>query len=395
MQNEHHHHDDDPRIRMQNEHHLSTAKGLEKVSEHKEHCKLKESDREFVSMSSLRVPPDNEYLDDEERFEERTYRKAQRGMVALNRYHSQFEEVKALGRGSFGKVFQCRNRDDGCFYAVKKVKLQSLRSPLSAEQRSKAMKEGLVLSALQRNTTLCRNMILYHSMWIEHDHFYLVTEFAAKGSLCRLYDHIPREEVEEDEFCRIIENVANALRAIHSLSFIHFDVKPENILISKQGLYKLADFGLCAKIKIEVDPKSKNSKIPKVEEGDARYLCRELIEGTFTMEQMDKIDIFALGVSVYEMINGEDLPSNGFKWQQIRNGHFSWNTAIPEVSQNMKQLLGAMMHSNPTERPSAQQLTAFLRKFSDKVLEEKENQIDALNQRVLALQRQIQIMRRG
>lgn len=374
------------------------VKGLEKVVEHSgapEEChfgqshfgEMDDSKTQFVAMKDLPVPADNEYLQSEERFDRTLYKKAQRGMVALDRYHAQFEELRALGRGSFGKVFQCRNRDDGCFYAVKKVKLQSVRSTLSAEQRAKAMKEGLVLSALQRNGAHCGNIICYHSMWIEQSHFYLVTEYADKGSLCGLYDHIPRNEVEEDEFCRIIENVASALLFIHSKGFIHFDVKPENILIAKGGVYKLADFGLCAKIE------QKDSNIPKVEEGDARYLCRELIEGTFVMEQLDKIDIFALGVSVYEMINNEPLPSNGFKWQQIRNGNLSWNSS--EVSSNMKQLLSAMMHSNPAERPSAQQLTTFLRKFSDKVLEEKENQIEALNQKLQALQRQIQMMRRG
>ena len=377
-------------------------KALAKVSEHSDRDQpaahrpldgeLDDSKRQFVAMGDLPTPPDNVYLDIEEKLDPAAYRRAQRGVVALNRYHSQFQELRALGRGSFGKVFQCRNRDDGCFYAVKKVKLQSVRWSLSAEQRAKAMKEGLVLSALQRNGTLCPNVILYHSMWIEQSHFYLVTEYADKGSLCRLYDHIPRGQVEEDEFCRIVENVANALLFIHSKGFIHFDVKTENILISKGGVYKLADFGLCAKIE------QKESSIPKVEEGDARYLCRELIEGTFVMEQLDKVDVFALGVSVYEMITGEALPSNGFKWQQIRNGNLSWNRhhdEIPEASSNMKQLLGAMMHSNPAERPSAQQLTVFLRKFGDKVLEEKEAEIEGLKRKMYALQRQIQMMRRG
>lgn len=377
-------------------------KALGKVSEHSdrdEHIyghggggELDDSKRQFVAMRDLATPPDNVYLDSEEKLDPAAYRRSQRGVVALNRYHSQFQELRALGRGSFGKVFQCRNRDDGCFYAVKKVKLQSVRSSLSAEQRGKAMKEGLVLAALQRNGTLCPNVVLYHSMWIEQGHFYLVTEYADKGSLCRLYEHIPRGQVEEDEFCRIVENVGNALHFIHSKGFIHFDVKTENILISKGGVYKLADFGLCARIQ------QKESSIPKVEEGDARYLCRELVEGTFAMEQLDKIDVFALGVSVYEMITGEALPSNGFKWQQIRNGNLSWNRHhddIPEASPNMKQLLGAMMHSNPAERPSAQQLTVFLRKFGDKVLEQKETEIDALKRKMHALQRQIQMMRRG
>jgi len=358
--------------------------------------------RQFVAMSSLPVPPDNEYVDSEEKADRAEQRQSQRGMVALNRFHGQFVELRALGRGSFGKVFLCRNRDDGCFYAVKKVRVQSVRSAsrLSAEQRAKAMKEGLVLSALQRNGALCRNLILYHSMWTEDGLFFLVTEYADGGSLSSLYDRTPRSRLDEDHFCRIVENVANGLSAIHSLHFVHFDVKPENILISKHGTYKLADFGLCQKIVIQTDGAgagTANDHIPTVNEGDARYLCRELIDGTFNVQQLDKVDIFALGVSVYEMINAEPLPSNGFKWQQIRNGNLSWNRCPerPETSPNMKQLLGAMMHSNPAERPSALQLTTFLRRFSDKVLQQKENEIEALNRKIHDLQRQIQTMHRG
>lgn len=340
----------------------------------------------LIAVRDLRVPAANEFLDSEERADPAAIRKkSQRGMVAANRYHRQFQEIRALGRGSFGKVFQCRNRDDGCFYAVKKVKV------MRSSDRASAMREGLVLSALQRSGRMSPNIIRYHSMWIEQGLFHLVTEFADKGSLSGLFDHIPRAQMEEDGFCRIIENIASALLFLHSNGFIHFDVKPENILIAKGGVYKLADFGLCAKIE------QKESSVPKVEEGDARYLCRELIEGTFCMQQLDKIDIFALGVSVFELINGETLPSNGFKWQQIRNGHLEWNrnAEAPEASSNMKQLVGAMMHSNPCERPSAQQLTTFLRKFTDKVLEEKESEIEGLRQKIHALQRQMQMMRRG
>jgi len=319
--------------------------------------------------------------------------------VALNRFHRQFVELRALGRGSFGKVFLCRNRDDGCFYAVKKVRASP--SPQSAP--SLTMKEGLVLSALQRNGALSRNLILYHSMWTEEGLFYLVTDYADGGSLSSLYQRSP-QQLEEDDFCRIVENVANGLAAIHSLHFVHFDVKPENILISKLGTYKLADFGLCQKIQTDAAANGHGNgnglgidRAADVNEGDARYLCRELIEGTFNVLQLDKVDIFALGVSVYEMINRAPLPTNGFKWQQIRNGNLEWNRfpEKPETSSNMKQLLGAMMHSNPAERPSAKQLTRFLRRFTDEVLQEKDNQIEALNRKIYTLQRQIQSMQRG
>merc|ERR1712130_536295 len=116
---------------------------------------------------------------------------------------------------------------------------------------------------------------------------------------------------------------------------------------------------------------------------------------------LDKIDIFALGLSVYEMIIAQDLPLNGFKWQQIRNGNLSWNTnndyqgkkgkVNVVISPNMKQLIMTMIHSNPNERPSAKELNAFLRKCSnDQSLQQKINQIEALKQKIKILMNQTQ-----
>eukprot|EP00488_Nonionellina_sp_1-RS-2012_P001908 TRINITY_DN3334_c0_g1_i1.p1 TRINITY_DN3334_c0_g1~~TRINITY_DN3334_c0_g1_i1.p1 ORF type:complete len:130 (-),score=30.49 TRINITY_DN3334_c0_g1_i1:323-679(-) len=111
-----------------------------------------------------------------------------------------------------------------------------------------------------------------------------------------------------------------ALEYIHNKGFVHFDVKPENIFISKDLRFKLGDFGLCTKI-YNCEENMQNMQMPKFDEGDSRYLSREIIEESAMISELDKIDIFALGLSVYEMICGDDLPSSGFKWQQIRNGN--------------------------------------------------------------------------
>ena len=105
------------------------------------------------------------------------------------------------------------------------------------------------------------------------------------------------------------------------------------------------------------------------------------------------MDIFALGCTMYEIIIGHDLPGNGFKWQQIRNGMLNWdgngNSLSHKISINMKQLIVTMMHSNPKERPSSKKLTLFLRKLSDPALREKENEIDNLKHQIQILMQKI------
>eukprot|EP00484_Ammonia_sp_Unknown_P005253 CAMPEP_0197081208 /NCGR_PEP_ID=MMETSP1384-20130603/214518_1 /TAXON_ID=29189 /ORGANISM="Ammonia sp." /LENGTH=629 /DNA_ID=CAMNT_0042520103 /DNA_START=1877 /DNA_END=3766 /DNA_ORIENTATION=- len=353
---------------------------------------------EYIASKDLKVPLLNEYLDDNERIDVNVYRKQQKGIVLNDRYHRCYEELEMLGNGSFGKVYKCRNRDDGCFYAVKKIKIQSIHRSKSVKE--KCMKEGVVLSALQRAGAQCVNIIQYNSMWIEHDYFYLVTEYCDNGNLYNLYNLFSsRDEINEQVFMKILSDICNALSFLHDQGFVHFDVKPENILLSKHADCKLADFGLCTKAmhsatdiggeaqenrsRHQNSSNGSNTNIAlSVQEGDARYLCRELIEATFDVADLDKVDIFALGCTMYEIIICEDLPSNGFKWQQIRNGDLNWtpnhNSFSHVISSNMKQLICTMMHSEPSERPPARRLALFLRKITDKTLRQKDNQIEQL-----------------
>eukprot|EP01083_Nonionella_stella_P015636 43775_1 len=332
---------------------------------------------EYISRQDLQIPRVNEYLDSNETFDVLSYQKEQKGIVLADRYHLHYHEIQVLGHGSFGKVYKVRHRNDGCFYAIKKIKMQSIHH----KNNRKYMKEGMILASFQRNGNLCSNIILYYTMWMEKSHFYLVTELCDHGNLynlCKLYNG----DLNEDIFCKLIQNISNALERIHSEGYVHFDVKPENIFIAKDLTFKLGDFGLCTKIIIN-DANKEN--IPKFMEGDPRYLSRELIEESYNISELDKIDIFALGLSVYEMIISDDLPSNGFKWQLIRNGNLSWNKSQIMVTNNMKQLIHTMIHSNPSERPSSKQLNIFLRRFNDKLLKEKENQIQILNKKIKIL----------
>jgi len=368
---------------------------------------------EYVDRCDLQVPAQNDFLDVDERIDVLAHKKAQRGKVLNERYHRRYDELELLGNGSFGKVYKCRNRDDGCLYAIKKLKIQSIHKTASAQTRQRVMKEGLILSSLHRSGVFCPNIVLYNCMWIEHAYFYLVTEYCDHGNLYNLYkwyaskkqsnhddddgDDGDDDMNEEALFMKVVQDVCNALCFLHTHSFVHFDVKPENILLSKHGECKLADFGLCAKVKMllrendgddedededEEDASINPAAIYQLEEGDARYLCRELIEGTHVASQLDKVDIFALGCSMYEIITCEDLPGNGFKWQQIRNGNVNWtpnrNGYAHLISNNMKQLIVNMMHSEPTERPTAKQLRAFLRRLSDKTLQQKDALITQL-----------------
>ena len=115
--------------------------------------------------------------------------------------------------------------------------------------------------------------------------------------------------------------IAKALQYIHERGIAHIDVKPANICV-KNGMYKLGDFG-CATLL--------DNSLP-FEEGDSRYMPQEVLNENF--DHLDKVDIFSLGVSVYELLRGSSLPDTGL--QLLRQGK---PPLLPSNSLQLQNLL--------------------------------------------------------
>lgn len=101
--------------------------------------------------------------------------------------------------------------------------------------------------------------------------------------------------------------IAKALHFIHERGIAHLDVKPDNIYV-KNGVYKLGDFG-CATLL--------NGSLP-IEEGDARYMPQEILNEQY--DHLDKVDIFSLGVTMYELVRGSALPESGLQFFNLKEG---------------------------------------------------------------------------
>lgn len=117
--------------------------------------------------------------------------------------------------------------------------------------------------------------------------------------------------------------VANALRFIHERGIAHLDVKPDNIYV-KNGVYKLGDFG-CATLL--------DTSLP-IEEGDARYMPQEILNENY--DHLDKVDIFSLGASIFELIRGSPLPESGCQFFNLKEGRLP---LLPGHSMQFQNLL--------------------------------------------------------
>ncbi|XP_019418128.1 PREDICTED: wee1-like protein kinase isoform X2 [Lupinus angustifolius] len=250
------------------------------------------------------------------------------GGDGLSRYHTEFHEIEQIGRGNFSSVFKVLKRIDGCLYAVK----HSSRQLRLETERKKALMEVQSLAALGSN----ENIVGYYSSWFENEQLYIQME------LC---DHSLSIEkcsalFTEGQALEALYQVANALRFIHEKGIAHLDVKPDNIYV-KNGVYKLGDFG-CATLL--------DNSLP-IEEGDARYMPQEILNENY--DHLDKVDIFSLGASIYELIRRLPLPDSGCHFLNLKEGKLR---LLPGHSLQFQNLLKVMMDPDPVKRPSAREL---------------------------------------
>jgi len=143
----------------------------------------------------------------------------------------------------------------------------------------------------------------------------------------------------EPRVWEMVLQIARGLGHIHGNDVIHCDIKPDNILISLDGTYKIGDLG-----------QSTTLKAWDEHEGDACYLSRDLLESN----PSTAADIFSFGIMMYEVKSGEQLPGSGDHWNLLRSGAVQCDPAV--CGPALGQLIFSMMQPNPAARPSAPQI---------------------------------------
>ncbi len=154
-----------------------------------------------------------------------------------------FESISIIGRGAFGEVILVRHRASGAYYAMKKLRKADM---LRKEHVNHAWSERHVLVAAD-HPFVCNLCFAFQN----NDYLYLVMEYLAGGDLMTLL--IARDTLTEEESRFYVAEMVVAIDTIHKLGFIHRDVKPDNLLIDKNGHLKLSDFGLCKSFTVDVD----------------------------------------------------------------------------------------------------------------------------------------------
>jgi len=272
-----------------------------------------------------------------------------------------FEILKPISRGAFGKVYLAQKRKTGDLYAIKVLSKSDLFRK-NAKESVMTERNALIKA---HNPFVVKLFYAFQSV----ENLYLVMEYLIGGDLASLLRNLGCFDYEMAQ--QYAAEIVLALEYLHSIGIVHRDLKPDNILITDEGHLKLTDFGLSRVAMIDDRakvPSQKSSADPLLDiaadadfeessekkiVGTPDYLSPEILLGR---RHGVGVDWWALGVITFEFLCGyppfaADSPETIF--QNILAGQVVWpeDWDVPEEG---KAFVHALLELEPKKRLGSQ-----------------------------------------
>jgi len=212
--------------------------------------------------------------------------------------------IKDLGIGGFGKVFLAKEKVSNRLVAIKQL------INTDREEQENIIHEIEIVSKFDHPNVVN----YYHHFWQE-DKLFLVMEYCSGGSL---REKINIGKISSSDTLTWIQTLTSCLRTIHNKGIIHHDIKPDNILFTHNGIIKISDFGIANK-----------------DIGTRSYMSPEIFSYDSTTIQDPRVDIYALGVTLMELLTGIN-PFNNLSKEEIVEKHQKADFPIQKL-QNWQQ----------------------------------------------------------
>uniref|UniRef100_A0A8C2HZ94 Ribosomal protein S6 kinase n=1 Tax=Cyprinus carpio TaxID=7962 RepID=A0A8C2HZ94_CYPCA len=245
---------------------------------------------------------------------------------------SQFELLKVLGQGSFGKVFLVRKLtppDNNQLYAMKVLR----KATLKVRDRVRTKMERDILADVNHPF-----VVKLHYAFQTEGKLYLILDFLRGGDL---FTRLSKEVMFTEEDVKFyLAELALGLDHLHGIGIIYRDLKPENILLDEEGHIKLTDFGLC---KEAIDHEKKAYSFC----GTVEYMAPEVVN---RQGHTHSADWWSFGVLMFEMLTGS-LPFQGKDRKETMSLILKARLGMPQfLSTEAQSLLRALFKRNPTNR---------------------------------------------
>ncbi|NXW97760.1 KS6A2 kinase, partial [Larus smithsonianus] len=248
---------------------------------------------------------------------------------------SQFELLKVLGQGSYGKVFLVRKikgSDASQLYAMKVLK----KATLKVRDRVRSKMERDILAEVNHPF-----IVKLHYAFQTEGKLYLILDFLRGGDL---FTRLSKEVMFTEEDVKFyLAELALALDHLHGLGIIYRDLKPENILLDEEGHIKITDFGL-SKEAIDHDKRAYSFC------GTIEYMAPEVVN---RRGHTQSADWWSFGVLMFEMLTGS-LPFQGKDRKETMALILKAKLGMPQfLSVEAQSLLRALFKRNPSNRLGA------------------------------------------
>ncbi|THD28988.1 cAMP-dependent protein kinase catalytic subunit alpha [Fasciola hepatica] len=247
--------------------------------------------------------------------------------VQSNASLDEFDRVKTLGTGSFGRVMLVRHKKNQKYYAMKILEKQKV---VKLKQVEHTLNEKNILQAINFPF-----LVSLEFSFKDNTNLYMVLDFVAGGEMFSYLRRVQKFSEEDARF--YASQVVLAFEYLHFFDLVYRDLKPENLLIDGNGYLKVTDFGFAKRIKGRTWTLC----------GTPEYLAPEII---LSKGYNKAVDWWALGILIYEMACGYP-PFFADQPIQIYEKIVAGKVRFPgHVSSELKNLLKQLLQTDLTKR---------------------------------------------
>lgn len=246
-----------------------------------------------------------------------------------------YEIVELIGRGGMAYVYKARDLKLNRYVAVKVLREEYTES----EQFIKKFdRESQAVACLSHP-----NIVGVYDVGVQDNIYYIIMEYV-DGITLKQY-LLRKGQIDYIEATRFLVDISNALRCAHENKIIHRDIKPHNILLTRDLVPKVADFGIARAIT------SSTVTMTNQTMGSVHYISPEQARGGFVDERSD---LYSLGILYYELLTGK-LPFDEENTVTIAIKHIQENIIppkkmVPQIPEAVNQIVIKLTEKKPDDR---------------------------------------------
>ena len=258
-----------------------------------------------------------------------------------NKYDFINENKKPIGKGAFGEVWKVIHENSKKVYCVKILSKRDI-----FEQK--------LINQINKEISIMYNINHPYSVKLvnhfeDNEKLYLIMELAPNGNLYNLIQNNKKENVKNMILIKklIVESI-EIIKYLHSKNIVYRDIKPENLLLDNDFNIKLCDYGWATYFT--------PGKFLTVYCGTPEYVSPEVIK---KYPYNEKVDIWGLGVLIFELVFGYAPFSSTFneeRFNNIKSGKINWPKVLDDEYKDLKDLIEKILKVDPKERISLDEI---------------------------------------